>query len=132
VSTAESQSPFVRDLREAFEHRFGYALENPILVALSGGADSVALLLALRSAGLEVGAAHLDHTTRDGASTEDARWVEAFAHSLGVPFFTKHVDVPALAEDSAQSFEEVARHVRYDFLARLRRDIMRTTKRRRC
>lgn len=100
-----------------FERSSGYALAGPILVAVSGGADSVALVLGFKEAGIEVGIAHLDHSTRAGESAEDAQWVETFATSLNVPYFTKRVDVPALAEKSTQSFEEVARQVRYDFLA---------------
>src|SRR5437773_2388729 len=62
-----------------------------IVVAVSGGADSVALLLALNElvrAGklqVEIVAAHLNHKLRDGAGDEDARWVASLAKLLGHP-----------------------------------------------
>lgn len=90
-----------------------------ILLAVSGGADSVALLHALVASDVDCGVAHMDHQTRDGGSTEDAKWVEALAREWDVPYYGAAVDVPALAEASRESFEEVARRVRYDFLAEI-------------
>ena len=117
MSESEVNFPWVHALCADFSREYDYDLRAPMLVALSGGADSVALLLALREAGIAVGAAHLDHGTREGGSAADAQWVETFCASLGIPCFSKQVNVPALAEASEQSFEEVARGVRYDFLA---------------
>ena len=88
-----------------------------ILVAVSGGADSVALLLALNPTNAEIAVAHIDHGTRNGKSTKDALWVETLAEKLHLPFYSKRVDVPALASASIESFEQVARRTRYDFLA---------------
>lgn len=121
MSHSESLSPVAQAIAHDFEQGYGVALEGKILVALSGGADSVALVLALKEAGISVGVAHLDHGTRDGVSAEDAEWVEAFAQSLGVSCVVKQVDVPALADVSERSFEEFARAVRYDFLVEMAR-----------
>ncbi|MFP6583171.1 MAG: tRNA lysidine(34) synthetase TilS, partial [Candidatus Hydrogenedentota bacterium] len=108
---SQSESPVVNAIRQ-----HDWSTKPSILVAVSGGADSIALLHSLIDAGLTVGVAHLDHTTREGASTEDAAWLEAHVALLEIPYYAKRVDVPALAETSSQSFEEVARHTRYDFL----------------
>lgn len=108
---SQSESPLLAAIRQ-----YDWTADTSILVAVSGGADSMALLHSLIDAGLSVGVAHLDHTTRDGASTEDATWLEAHVAQLGLPYFAKRVDVPTLAEKSSQSFEEVARNTRYDFL----------------
>lgn len=86
-----------------------------VLVAVSGGADSMALLHALRALGYAVEAAHVDHGTRVGASSEDAAFVRKQCAALDVPLHETAADVPALAVASPLSFEEMARNVRYEF-----------------
>ncbi|MFP6581408.1 MAG: tRNA lysidine(34) synthetase TilS [Candidatus Hydrogenedentota bacterium] len=108
---SQSESLLLNAIRQ-----YDWSAKPSILVAVSGGADSMALLHSLIDAGLTVGVAHLDHTTREGASTEDEAWLEVHVAQLDIPYYAKRVDVPALAEKSSQSFEEVARHTRYDFL----------------
>ncbi len=91
------------------------ATTDSLLIAVSGGPDSVALLNLVVEAGFRAEVAHLDHLTRSGASTDDARFVEALARSLNVPFHLHSEDVGAGAADSAMSFEEYARERRYAF-----------------
>lgn len=89
----------------------------PTLIAVSGGADSVAALHALRAldyTGLEI--AHFDHQTRDGDSARDAGFVAAAAKSLGLPFHLHSQPVAQEARATGRSFEEYAREVRYKFL----------------
>jgi len=86
------------------------------LVAVSGGADSMALLHLLHRAGLAGGVAHFDHQTRNGASAEDAVFVARAAEALGLPCFTESQPVGAMASARKESFEMVAREVRYAFL----------------
>jgi len=87
-----------------------------VLVAVSGGADSVALLLGfldLRDAlGVTVSAAHLDHRLRGAESARDRAFVEALAHAHGIPCRADAADVPA------GNLEAEARRVRYAFLER--------------
>jgi tRNA(Ile)-lysidine synthase len=93
------------------------------LVAVSGGADSTALLLALAeltSAGLlGVGltAAHLDHGLRGVRAEEDARWVEGLAGSLGFECVVGHAPVAELACAGRDNLEQAARRARYEFLS---------------
>ncbi|HEX8686311.1 MAG TPA: tRNA lysidine(34) synthetase TilS, partial [Pyrinomonadaceae bacterium] len=93
------------------------------LVAVSGGADSAALLLALAElsgAGLlcvELTAAHLDHGLRGERAGEDARWVEALARSMGLACVVGRADVAGLARAGRDNLEQAARRARYDFLA---------------
>lgn len=87
-----------------------------ILVAVSGGADSIALLHALIELGYTVHVAHFDHQTRNGQSTLDAQWVEEIAAGLEIPFYLGTADIPGMAEHSPHSFEELARRERYAFL----------------
>ncbi|WP_240741638.1 tRNA lysidine(34) synthetase TilS [Deinococcus sp. KSM4-11] len=91
-----------------------------VVAGVSGGADSVALLLALHHGGVRVVVAHLDHALRRG-SAEDAGWVAALAVRLDVPFQTTRVDVAAVAARRGWNVEDAARRIRYEFLARVAR-----------
>ncbi len=89
--------------------------DQPILVGVSGGADSMALMLGLHELGYRLVIAHLDHGIR-AESAGDADFVQAAAESLGLPFVRTRIDVLKWAEDKGQSLEEAAREVRYSFL----------------
>ena len=90
-----------------------------VLVAVSGGADSVALLSLLHHVAdkmdLSLEAAHLDHTLRD-ASCADAKFVEELCLRLEVPLTMEHLNVAAIAKQRKGNLEEVAREVRRGFL----------------
>jgi tRNA(Ile)-lysidine synthase len=92
---------------------------GPIVVAVSGGADSVALLRALAEitppGGLVV--AHLNHQLRGWDSDADAAFVAGLLPDL--PHFVERVDVAAAADGN--NIEATARQVRYDFLAAVAR-----------
>ena len=89
-----------------------------LVVGVSGGADSVALLRALLLAGASPVAAHFDHALRPG-SAEDAEWVRALCASHGVAFETQRTPVAEVAARRGWSTEEAARRLRYAFLARV-------------
>lgn len=88
-----------------------------VVVAVSGGADSVALLWALhqlwRPMGIEVIAAHVDHGIRVEEGPADARFVEGLARRIGIPCIVVGADVPAEARATGESLEMAARRVRY-------------------
>ena len=93
-----------------------------LLVALSGGADSTALLHALHNLrealDLTLHVAHFDHNFRPEAA-EDARFAASMAQQLGLPFITEHADPIAYQrEHGISSFEAAARELRYRFLGR--------------
>jgi tRNA(Ile)-lysidine synthase len=93
-----------------------------LLVALSGGPDSVGLLHLLReleSRGevLLAGAAHLNHGLRPEAD-EDEAFCRAHCLELGVPFFSERADVAALASVWHTSVEDAGRRARYAYLDR--------------
>jgi len=103
----------------------GCNLSETVLVALSGGADSTALLLSLHKLYQEgkirgLFAAHLNHGIRGEAASRDQRWCRALCDRLSIPFATETVDVPAHAKANGQSLEQAARALRYDFLERAR------------
>ncbi len=94
---------------------------RPLLLALSGGPDSTALLLACHALsgrqGPDVIAAHFDHQLRP-ESTSDAAYVRKLCRSLGVRLISGKGDVAAYAKQHSMSVETAAREMRYDFLAR--------------
>jgi tRNA(Ile)-lysidine synthase len=96
---------------------------DKVLVAVSGGPDSVALLHALWSLRDELGitlhAAHLNHSFRGKESDQDAEYVARLAGNLRVPCTVEKIDVPEIQRTLRLSPEEAARLVRYEFLARV-------------
>ncbi|MFW6241977.1 MAG: tRNA lysidine(34) synthetase TilS [Thermodesulfobacteriota bacterium] len=96
-----------------------------VLVAVSGGPDSVALLhLLLRIApeySLSLGVAHLNHGLRGRASDRDAEFTAALARDHDLPFYAGRRNVDALRRAEGLSPEEAARKARHGFLAEIRR-----------
>lgn len=94
-----------------------------VVVAVSGGADSVALLLALDELlnssrlALSLTVAHLDHGLRE-TSGEDARWVEALTGRLGYEFELGQARVREQARAASDNLEQAARRARYEFFGR--------------
>jgi tRNA(Ile)-lysidine synthase len=92
-------------------------------VAVSGGADSVALLLLLcelrESLGVVLSVAHFNHKLRGKASDADELFVRKLAARLGLPFYSDHADIAALAKRERANLEDTARRARYSFFARL-------------
>lgn len=87
-----------------------------VCTALSGGADSVALLLALRELGIPVTAFHLNHCLRGAESDRDEAFVRALCARLGVPLDVRRADVAGFAAAHRLGIEEAARHIRYRLL----------------
>ncbi len=91
-----------------------------VVVAVSGGADSVALLdLLVRVTStipFRIHVAHLNHLLRGDDSTADAEFVRALAEGLSLPVTIESMDVKREATASGRSIEEAAREVRYRFL----------------
>lgn len=88
---------------------------EPVLVALSGGADSVALLLSLRELGYPVRACHLHHGLRGGEADRDERFCRELCAQKGVRLSVRRVDAAAYARETHESVETAARALRYAF-----------------
>lgn len=87
--------------------------EGRVIVAVSGGADSVALLAALCELGYDCVAAHCNFHLRGAESTRDMRHVEELTHRLGVDLYVKDFDVAARQRATGESVEMACRELRY-------------------
>lgn len=88
-----------------------------VLVGLSGGKDSVALLYSLYSLSrildIELVAFHLNHGIRGEEACRDEEFARRFSESINVDFLSCFVDVPSVAQNSSLGIEAVAREIRY-------------------
>jgi tRNA(Ile)-lysidine synthase len=94
-----------------------------ILVALSGGPDSVFLLHFLnkfkRKFKVEIGAAHINHKLRGSDSERDELFCNAICDELSIPFYVLRTDVKSYSKKNKLSIELAARKIRYDFFAKI-------------
>ncbi len=93
------------------------------LVALSGGADSVALLLLLKEHGFNVHAAHCNFHLRGAESDRDEAFCVELCQQLDIELHRVHFDTQAYAELHKVSIEMAARELRYSWFAQLCKDI---------
>lgn len=100
----------------------GFPKDTPILLALSGGADSRALLHMLLSFGAPLSLAHVDHGIRGDGARRDREFCEALAKETGLPFYLLKTNIPALARKNRTGLEEQARIERYRFFERIMRE----------
>jgi tRNA(Ile)-lysidine synthase len=111
--------PLLRQVQQTIQDYRMCEPGHTLLVAVSGGADSIVLLHALwqlrATLGLTLVAAHLNHQMRAGAS-QDAQFVAATARDLGIDCICKSLDVPSYQLQHKLSPEDAARRVRYAFL----------------
>lgn len=87
--------------------------DEPLLVALSGGADSVCLLLTLLQSGYNCTAVHCNFHLRGDESNRDERFVRALCERYGVKLDVVHFDTKAYATELKIGIEEAARKLRY-------------------
>jgi len=117
----------LRKVQRTIEKYDLLASGDGVVVGVSGGPDSLCLLHALLSLHnplrLRLHVAHLNHSTRGAEADADAEFVSALATEWGLPVTVEKRDVPALAQAHHMAFEETARRVRYEFLARVAGDI---------
>ena len=91
----------------------GVAEHTPVAVALSGGADSVALLHMLTTTPAPLHALHIHHGIRGAEADRDADFCRRLCKSLGVPLTVVRLDVPAMARATGEGLETAARNARY-------------------
>lgn len=112
----------IRHVEEEAMHHGLWSPGDTVIVAVSGGPDSVALLhvlhaISLSSTPLRLVCAHVHHGFRP-ESDQEAAFVGDLAASLGIPVETARIDVRAYMKDSGKGTQEAAREKRYEFLYR--------------
>lgn len=107
-------------------HLAGMSPDTPVLLALSGGADSRALLHLLKEAATRDGfpllLAHVNHGIRGKEALRDRDFCARLADAYRLPIFFLDADVPTLAARNRRGIEEEGRCVRYEFFDRLMRE----------
>lgn len=88
---------------------------DKILLAVSGGLDSMVMLHLLKDAGFALGVAHCNFQLRGDASNEDEAFVAETCRQFNIPFHLKRFDTEAFARQSAVSIQMAARDLRYNF-----------------
>ncbi len=122
IPPTPSSDPLVRSVDQTMTTHTMLQPDDRVLVGLSGGPDSTALLLCLHglteTRNFSLGAAHLNHGLRGDRAAADARCAADLAAKLGIPFVVEHQSVTVYQKDHRTSPEEAAREVRYRFLLR--------------
>lgn len=117
----------MQDIRQQFEKRVKEYIERhelftpeyPLFVALSGGADSVALLHVLHRLGYRTEAVHCNFSLRGEESDRDERFVTELCNTLEIKLYTRRFDTRAYAKERHISIEMAARELRYDWFDEL-------------
>jgi tRNA(Ile)-lysidine synthase len=120
VGPAAGALPFERQL--AAEWPVAEWRDTHVVLAVSGGADSVALMRAMialkatRNGTGRLYVAHLNHCLRGAEADADAAWLEAECRGLALPLEIAKADIASLAAEQGDGWEAAARTARYDFL----------------
>jgi tRNA(Ile)-lysidine synthase len=113
------ENKILRKVRGTIARYEMFAPGDSVLVAVSGGPDSVALIYILntiaRDYPLQLAVAHLNHCLRERESDRDAEFVAALAENFDWPFYLEKKDVRAFQRRRHLSPEEAGRQVRYEF-----------------
>jgi tRNA(Ile)-lysidine synthase len=111
---------FLRTVEKTIFDNQMFGITDTVLVGLSGGPDSIALLWCLhllaQKGGFQIAAAHLNHGLRGQDADADAAFAAAFAARLKIPITVRTTDVGEFQKTHKLGREEAARSVRYDFL----------------
>ena len=118
--TVKTYKAFIANARKTVAKYNMFTKKDRVLAGISGGPDSVALLLFLleikEEYSLDIGIAHLNHMLRGDEADRDAEFVRTLAKKLDLPCFIEKKDVRIFAKENRLSIEDSARKVRYSFL----------------
>lgn len=124
LTNGQKKDEYIKDLLSRLEHNLRSNLfvepEASIVLAVSGGVDSVTLLDALAIISTKLGyklfIAHFNHKLRPKASDEDEVFVKNLAKSYNIDFYSSKGDVLKHSRENSMSIEQSARELRYTFL----------------
>jgi tRNA(Ile)-lysidine synthase len=113
----------IKKVTEYIEEHSMLQYGDKILVALSGGPDSICLLHMLEQLketyNIQLYAAHVNHCLRGDESEGDEKYVKSFCDKVGIPLYIKRVDINKYAKEKNLSSETAGREVRYSFFKEL-------------
>lgn len=89
--------------------------ESKLLLAVSGGLDSMVLLHLCQAMKLDISVAHCNFQLRGEESNNDEKFVTSYCEKNNIPLFVTHFDTEIYAKEQKQSIQVVARNLRYDF-----------------
>ncbi|MGB0862764.1 MAG: tRNA lysidine(34) synthetase TilS [Saprospiraceae bacterium] len=110
----------IEKLRAFVKKEHLFEEQQTVLIAVSGGIDSVVLCFLMKKAGYSFGMAHCNFKLRGDASDGDAVFVKELAEKLNVPYFEKTFYTEKIAKKEKKSIQIIARELRYDWLENIR------------
>ena len=113
---------FKHKVQKFIEEKALFTLQDKVLVALSGGADSVALLRVLLSLGYTCECMHCNFHLRGEESDRDEAFVKALCEEFTVLLHVTHFDTETYAKEHHQSIEMAARELRYAWFHQLKEE----------
>ena len=102
-------------IKKYIQEKHIFSEDGLILVGVSGGADSVALLLILKDLGYQIQALHCNFHLRDEESNRDELFVTELCHRNNIPLLVKHFETKEYAIQNNISIEMAARNLRYNW-----------------
>jgi len=105
-----------------FQQKKLFQKGEPILLAVSGGIDSMVMVHLFKAAGLKFGVAHCNFQLREKDSDGDEAFVEKLAKDNSIPFYKIRFDTKAAAKHYDSSIQLIARELRYKWLEDIRSD----------
>jgi len=113
----------MRKVKSTIEKYAMLAAGDRVGIAVSGGADSIALLRVLANLAseyaLELSVLHLNHGIRGGEADRDEAFVREMAATMGIPFEAERISIPDLRRERGGSLEDLCRDERYAFFERM-------------
>jgi len=98
-----------------------FVQDNRILLAVSGGKDSVLMLYLFKAIGVDIGVAHCNFNLRANEAQRDESFVALLAKKIGLPFYVTHFDTKKYAAENKISTQMAARDLRYNWFEEIRR-----------
>lgn len=114
---------FTHRIQQTIQKRSIFRQDDLILVALSGGADSVALMLVLEELGYKLQALHCNFHLRGDESNRDECFVRKLCEQHQIPLHIQHFDTQGYAQEHKQSLEMAARELRYAWFEEKRKEL---------
>lgn len=110
----------LKQFQDFIEQQHLFVSGNRILLAVSGGKDSVLMLHLFKAIGVDVGVAHCNFNLRADEAQRDERFVALLAKNLGLSFYVTHFDTKKYAAENKISTQMAARDLRYNWFEEIR------------